>query len=93
MSITLFTARELVTLDEDSERANAVAVLDGRILYVGTTESVTARLGDTQFTLDTQFADAVLVPGFIEAHISGWASMIACEPTAPLTVAAPLLTK
>ncbi|MEI6735336.1 MAG: amidohydrolase [Actinomycetes bacterium] len=68
MSITLFTARELVTLDEDGERANAVAVLDGRILYVGTTESVTARLGDAQFTLDTRFADAVLVPGFIEAH-------------------------
>jgi len=68
MSITLFTARELVTLDESNERANAVAVRDGRILFVGTTASVTAQLGTAEFTRDDRFADAVLVPGFIEAH-------------------------
>lgn len=68
MTTTLFTARELVTLDEGSERANAVAVRDGRILYVGTTESVMTQLCDTEFIRDDRFADAVLVPGFIEAH-------------------------
>ena len=43
----------------------AVAVVDGRILGVGTVEEL-SRWGD--HVVDTTFADAVIYPGFVEAH-------------------------
>lgn len=45
--------------------AEAVAVRNGRVLGVGTVEQL-ADWGD--HTLDTRFADKVIMPGFIEAH-------------------------
>ena len=63
--ITIFAAREIVTMNPSNPTATHVAVRDGRILGAGTLDEV-AGWGDHE--LDTTFADQVLVPGMIEVH-------------------------
>ena len=65
---TIYTAREIVTLDADRPTAEAIAVVGGRILWVGSLEEVQRVLGDQPHRLDTRFADKVIVPGFISKH-------------------------
>jgi predicted amidohydrolase YtcJ len=63
--ITIFVARQIVTMNPSNPEATHVAVRDGRILGAGTLNEV-AGWGD--YTLDETFQDHVLVPGLIEAH-------------------------
>jgi len=64
-TITLFTARKVLTLDPALPEATAIAVREGRILGVGSQESLAAWGPATR---DDRFADCVLLPGFVEAH-------------------------
>lgn len=66
--VTVFTAREIVTLDPDRPTAEAVAVVNGRILLVGTFDEVRRTLRGQRHAVDTTFADKVIVPGFIAQH-------------------------
>jgi predicted amidohydrolase YtcJ len=68
MSVVVFRAREIVTLDANCPLAEAVAVLDERVLHVGTYREVIEALRDTEYVTDDRYLDYVLVPGFIEAH-------------------------
>jgi predicted amidohydrolase YtcJ len=63
---TIFRARRVVTLDHALPEAEAVAVRDGRIVGVGTPDELRAVWG--RFEVDDRFGDAVLLPGFVEAH-------------------------
>ncbi|MFT3855520.1 MAG: amidohydrolase [Ilumatobacteraceae bacterium] len=65
MTITVFAARHVVTMNPANPSGTHVAVRDGRILGVGTLADV-AGWGD--YELDETFADHVLVPGMIEVH-------------------------
>jgi predicted amidohydrolase YtcJ len=65
---TIYTAREIVTLDPRRSSAEAVAVIGGRIAWVGTRDEVVAALGTRPHRIDTTFADKVIVPGFIAQH-------------------------
>lgn len=65
MSVTVYAARSIITMDPSCPIATHVAVKDGKVLSVGTLEEVSA-WGDYQ--LDTQFSDKVLMPGMIEGH-------------------------
>lgn len=62
---TLFRARRVVTLDPAFPVAEAVLVRGGRILGVGSVQSL-AVWGPAE--RDDRFADDVLLPGFVEAH-------------------------
>ncbi len=62
---TIYRARLVRTVDPARPTAEAVAVRDGRILGVGTIEELSVW---GPWTIDDTFVDAVLVPGFIEAH-------------------------
>jgi len=68
MSITIFRAKSLVTLDSAVTQADAVAVQDGRVLHTGSFAQVMDDLARRDLTVNDQFADSVIVPGFIEAH-------------------------
>lgn len=59
---SVFTARRIITMDDDIPEATAVAVRDGRIVAVGAA-------GDLGGEVDDTFADAVLVPGLIDQHL------------------------
>ena len=65
---TIYTAREIVTLDPARPSAQAVAVSGGRILWVGCLDEVQRVLSGQHHTVDTSFADQVIVPGFIAQH-------------------------
>ena len=65
MTITVFTARKIITMNPANPTATHVAVRDGMILGVGSLDEV-AGWGD--YTLDETFADLVITPGFVEAH-------------------------
>ncbi len=65
---TIFTAREIVTLDPSRPAAEAVAVVNGRILWVGTLEETERVLDDQPYKIDRTFADKVIVPGFVAQH-------------------------
>ncbi len=62
---TIFTARRVVTMEPANPVGEAVGVIDGRILGVGSVEEL-SRWGD--HVVDTTFADSVIYPGFVEAH-------------------------
>ena len=64
-SITIYTARRIVTMDPSQPVVEAVAVREGRILAAGSLDEC-ASWGPHD--VDDRFADHVLVPGMIEAH-------------------------
>ena len=63
--ITVYQAKNILTMDPNCPNATHVAVKDGRILAVGDRTCGDA-WGDVQH--DTRFAENVLLPGFVEGH-------------------------
>ncbi len=67
--LTLYTAKSIITMNHSQPRATAVAVEAEQIVEVGSLESLQHRLAKSEYELDTQFADAILIPGFIDPHL------------------------
>lgn len=65
---TIYTAREIVTLNPDKPKVTAVAVVNDRILATGSLKELKAIAGDQPYRVDNTFADKVIVPGFIAQH-------------------------
>lgn len=66
--ITVFRARRVHTMDRGRPVAEAVAVMEGRVLSTGTLESMRPWLRRHDHVVDDTFADKVLLPGFIDPH-------------------------
>merc|ERR1711969_337415 len=83
--ITVFTARRIYTMDPSLPEATAIAVRDGRIVELGTIESLQPWLGRHEHVVDDRFCDAVLLPGLIDPHMHPGliALMLACEWITP----------
>ncbi len=69
MTIEVFTARRVVTMNPSWPTGTAVAVRDGRILEVGTFESLAPWLERDRVVVNEMFADHVLMPGLIDPHL------------------------
>ncbi|WP_170470233.1 amidohydrolase family protein [Ruegeria arenilitoris] len=67
--ITVFPARAIITMDPDTPRAEAVAVVGDRIAAVGSRAEIDALVGDQPFRVVEAFADKVILPGFVEQHV------------------------
>ena len=65
MTITIFSARKIITMNPSQPQATHVAVRDGRILGAGSLDELR---GWGPHDLDTRFVDKVLMPGFVEGH-------------------------
>ncbi|MES1926219.1 amidohydrolase [Salinisphaera sp. T31B1] len=65
MTITVYTARTVHTMNPSQPAGECVAVRDGRVLGVGPIDEI-RRFGDVR--IDDRYADKVLVPGFVEGH-------------------------
>ncbi len=65
MTITVFKARKILTMDANRPEATHVAVRDGRILAVGDA-GCADQWGDV--THDDRLAEAVIMPGLVEGH-------------------------
>jgi hypothetical protein len=66
--VTIFRAKEIITLDPDRPSATAVAVLGDRILAVGSVDDLKAAAGGQPYVIDDTFADKVITPGLIAQH-------------------------
>jgi predicted amidohydrolase YtcJ len=69
VTITVFTARAIVTMDPLKPGAEAVAVEDGRIVAVGSRAEVNAIIGERSHVADDTFTDRVVLPGLIDQHL------------------------
>lgn len=65
MTVTVFQARKILTMNPQQPEATHVAVRDGRVLAVG---DLARMLAIGAFTLDDRYADQVLMPGLVEGH-------------------------
>lgn len=74
--VTVFTARKILTMDQGRPFGTAVAVKDGRILSVGSLETLEPWLKRYSYVIDDTFADKIIMPGLIDPHThfhwSGW---------------------
>lgn len=66
--VVIYSAKEIVTLDPARPTAQAVAVVGDRILAVGSLDELKAAAGPQPYTVNTTFANQVIVPGFIAQH-------------------------
>lgn len=67
--IRVFTARAIHTMDPSLPTATAIATRDGRIVEVGTLDSLQPWLRHHEHTIDRTFESAVIMPGFIDPHV------------------------
>ncbi|MCK0167206.1 amidohydrolase [Jannaschia sp. S6380] len=65
MTITIYRAARIITMNPMNPEATHVAVRDGRILGAGPLEDLT---GWGPHTVDNRFADKILMPGLVEGH-------------------------
>ncbi|MCL1065367.1 amidohydrolase [Shewanella olleyana] len=72
--ITVFTAKQIYTMDPGRPEATAVAVLDGKVLSTGSIESMQPWLSRYDYTINDTLKDKVITPGFIEPHSHMWMS-------------------
>lgn len=57
---------KIITLDDQESVASGLAVADGRIIAVGTSEKVLTLVDDSTLVIDLQ--SKTLVPGFVDGH-------------------------
>jgi predicted amidohydrolase YtcJ len=66
--ITVYPARRVITMDAGRPFAEAVAVMDGRILSTGSLQSMKPWLDRHPSRIDNTFENKVIMPGFIDPH-------------------------
>ncbi len=67
--LTVFVAKEIITMNASMPMATAVAVRDGRIVEVGTLDSLQPWLSAHDYEIDDSFRHQVLMPGLIDPHL------------------------
>jgi len=67
--LTVYTAKKIITMEPALPSATAVAVADGRIVSVGSLESLQPWISASNTTIDRSLEDKVLMPGFIDPHV------------------------
>lgn len=67
--LTVFPARRIITMCDAMPTAQAVAVGAGKIVAVGTLDSLQPWLGRYPHAIDDSLKDKVLMPGLIDPHV------------------------
>jgi predicted amidohydrolase YtcJ len=67
--ITVFVAKKIITMEPSIPEATAVAVADGKIVSVGTLDTLKPWMQGRVTKVDETFKDKVLMPGFIDPHL------------------------
>lgn len=65
-SVQVIINADIVTMNEASPSAQALAYQDGKLIAIGTNESVMSAVGDNKHVYDAK--GKTIVPGFIETH-------------------------
>lgn len=69
--LRVFVVKKIVTMEPALPEATAVAVADGRIVSVGTLESLESWIEQRGAEIDRTLEDKVLYPGLIDPHGQG----------------------
>ena len=67
--LVVYTAQLIRTMEPSLPTATAVAVEDGVIIAVGSEASLTPLLASRDGRVDRQFAEKIILPGFIDPHV------------------------
>ena len=67
--LRVYTAKKIITMEPALAEATAVAVADGRIVSVGSLESLQPWLQGREVNIDRSLQGKVLLPGFIDPHV------------------------
>lgn len=67
--LTIFVAKKIITMEPAMPKATAVAVSDGRIVAVGSLDSLQNWIDRRGARIDRSFEDRVVMPGFIDPHV------------------------
>ena len=65
----VYTAKLIRTMEPALPEATAVAVEDGKVLAVGSLDSLSPLIASRGARIDRQFGDKVMTPGFIDPHV------------------------
>lgn len=68
-TITIYPAKQVITMAGDGRAAEAVAVVGSRVLATGSEADLVRLAGDQLVTVDRRFADNVLIAGLIDQHV------------------------
>lgn len=72
--LTIYKAKEIVTLDQTISSADSVLISDDRVLSISSIKDLKDRYPEA--SINDQFKNDVMVPGFIEHHIHPFLSAI-----------------
>jgi predicted amidohydrolase YtcJ len=75
--VVIYTAREIVTLDEKNATVEAVAIESDRIIATGSLAALRQKYADRTTTIDRRFDEHVLIPGLINQHEHAWLAALA----------------
>jgi len=67
--LIVYVAKSIITMEPSMPEAKAVAVANGRIVSVGTLDTLQPWTDKYKFTVDKTFKDKVIMPGFIDPHV------------------------
>lgn len=68
-TVTVFTARRVVTMEDNDPAIDAVAVVGDRVLAAGPRAEIETLIGDQPYVTDDRFEDKVIVAGLIDQHV------------------------
>ena len=69
LKATVYLAKKIITMNKQQPVASAVAVSNGKIISVGSLESVRSALPKYQLVIDQGFSEKVIMPGLIDNHL------------------------
>lgn len=89
--VTVYTAKKIYTMNPTNPVAEAVAVQNGRVLSVGSLESMDPWLSKFDYTVDNSLEGKVIMPGFIDPHTHMYmsAGFMSLEYIGPITLPNP----
>ena len=67
--VVIYTAKKIITMEPSLPAATAVAVADGRIVAVGSLDSLSSWIEQKKSRIDRRFEGKVIMPGFIDPHV------------------------
>jgi len=67
--VVVYTAQEIITMDDNQPRAEAIAIEGERILAVGSIATVIDAIAERSYVVDSTFEEKVIVPGLIDQHV------------------------
>ncbi len=68
-TVTVYTARRVITMEDNAPEIDAVAVVGDRVLGAGPRAEIEARIGDQPYVIDDRFEGKVIIAGLIDQHV------------------------